>query len=174
MISFYFIFSFYFIYLFYYLFIYFYFIYLFYYLFIFIFILFYFILFLYFILFIFTLFYFILFYLYMSRCSAVDTATRLRGFVSRLRQIFFSSPKRPGPRWGPPSFLFNCDRGSFPGIRRKVDHSPQSNDEVRKEWSYTSTPLYCFMCWTRETLPFKSTAVSSSRYMSNDKQKVNY
>jgi len=129
---------------------------------------------LYFILFIFTLFYFILFYLYMSRCSAVDTATRLRGFASRLGQIFFSSPKRPGPRWGPPSFLFNCDRGSFPGIRRKVDHSPQSNDEVRKEWSYTSTPLYCFMCWTRETLPFKSTAVSSSRYMSNDKQKVNY
>jgi len=82
----------------------------------------------------------------VSRCSVVDTATRLWGFASRQGQIFFSSPKRPGRLWGSTSLLFNCYRYSFPGIRREVDHSPPSNDEVRNEWSYTSTPLYRFMC----------------------------
>jgi hypothetical protein len=33
----------------------------------------------------------------------------------------------------------------FPGVkrpRRDVDHSPLSTAEVKKEWSYTSAPLY--------------------------------
>jgi hypothetical protein len=33
----------------------------------------------------------------------------------------------------------------WPG--REVDHSPPSNAEVKKVWSYTSTPQYVFMAW---------------------------
>jgi len=29
-------------------------------------------------------------------------------------EMFFSSPLRPGRRWGPPSLLFNGYRGFFP------------------------------------------------------------
>jgi hypothetical protein len=38
--------------------------------------------------------------------------------------------------------------GSFPGVKRQgseADHSPQSSAEVKKMWTYTSTPLYVFM-----------------------------
>jgi hypothetical protein len=38
--------------------------------------------------------------------------------------------------------------GSFPEVKqqaREADHSPPSSAEVKKMWSYTSTPLYVFM-----------------------------
>jgi hypothetical protein len=37
--------------------------------------------------------------------------------------------------------------GYFPGVKRPgsgADHPPPSSAEVRKEWSYTSTPLWAF------------------------------
>jgi Ca2+/Na+ antiporter len=117
------------------------------------FILFYFLLYVLFYIIFYLLFYFILFYLYVSRCSVVDTATRLQEFESRQGQIVFSSPKRPDQLWRPSSLLFNCYRCSSPGIRREVDHSPPSNDEVRNEWSYTSTPLCFFLIFIYWLLP---------------------
>jgi hypothetical protein len=51
----------------------------------------------------------------------------------------FSSLHRPGPIWGPPSFLSN-----FPGDE-EVDHSPPTSAEIRNKWIYTSTPPHVFM-----------------------------
>ena len=47
-----------------------------------------------------------------------------------------SSQKRLGRLWGPPSYLFNGDRGYFPGSKRP-------GREVN-EWSYTSSPFVRF------------------------------
>jgi hypothetical protein len=48
------------------------------------------------------------------------------------------------PLWGEKGFLFfNEYQGSFPDVNqpeREVDHSNPSGAEVKKEWSYTSTP----------------------------------
>jgi hypothetical protein len=66
------------------------------------------------------------------------------GFKSLQKQAVFSFPKRPDPLCGPPSFLFNRYRGSFPGIRRPrrgTDHLPPPPAEVKNEWSHTTTPL---------------------------------
>jgi hypothetical protein len=38
----------------------------------------------------------------------------------------------------------------FPGVKRtgrEADHSPPSNAEMKKGWSYTSTTPYVFMAW---------------------------
>jgi hypothetical protein len=38
--------------------------------------------------------------------------------------------------------------GSFPGVKRpgrEADHSPPTSAEVKKMWTYTSTPPYVFM-----------------------------
>jgi hypothetical protein len=38
--------------------------------------------------------------------------------------------------------------GSFPGVKRQgreADHSPPTSAEVKKMWTYTSTPTYVFM-----------------------------
>jgi hypothetical protein len=50
--------------------------------------------------------------------------------------------------------------GSFAGVMRpgrEADHSPLSTAEVKKVWSYTSTPQYVFTTWCivkhRKTLP---------------------
>jgi hypothetical protein len=43
-----------------------------------------------------------------------------------------------------------------PAVKRlghNVGQSPSFYVEVKKEWSYTSTPLYGFMAWTGPTLP---------------------
>jgi hypothetical protein len=40
--------------------------------------------------------------------------------------------------------------GPFPGVKRparEANHSPQSSAEVKKAWSYTSTPQYVFIAW---------------------------
>jgi hypothetical protein len=36
--------------------------------------------------------------------------------------------------------------GDFPP-RREVDHSPPTSAQVKKTWTYTSTPPYVFMVW---------------------------
>jgi hypothetical protein len=53
---------------------------------------------------------------------------------------FFSSPNHPDWLWSLPSILF------FPGDKalwHDVDHSPLSSDEVKNDWSFTSTPPIC-------------------------------
>jgi len=48
------------------------------------------------------------------------------------------------PPWGKKGFLFfDVYQGSFQKVRqpgREADHSTSSGAEVKKEWSYTSTP----------------------------------
>jgi len=46
----------------------------------------------------------------------------------------------PGRVWGPPSFLYNGYRVSFPGVKRSgrgVDHPPHLVRRLKKELSYT-------------------------------------
>jgi hypothetical protein len=60
----------------------------------------------------------------------------------------FSSPRRPDGFWVPPSLLSKRYRGSFPGDkqqRRKADHSPPANLQVKKTWIYTPTSPLAFM-----------------------------
>ena len=57
---------------------------------------------------------------------------------------FFSSQKRPGRLWGPPSLLLNGHYGSFPRKKRQgyaVNHPPPSSAEVKNVWCYTSAPF---------------------------------
>jgi hypothetical protein len=40
--------------------------------------------------------------------------------------------------------------GSFPGVKRQgseADHLPRTRTEVKKMWTYPSTPPYVFMAW---------------------------
>jgi len=63
--------------------------------------------------------------------------------VILIHSIFCARPDQP---WGPPSLLYNGYRISFTGLKRPgrgVNHPPRSNAEVKKEWSYTSTPPLC-------------------------------
>jgi hypothetical protein len=60
---------------------------------------------------------------------------------------FIYSPKCPHRVRGPPSFLFDRYRGSFPGVKQagvggEVDHSPPSSAKYKNEWSYTSALRY--------------------------------
>jgi hypothetical protein len=62
----------------------------------------------------------------------------------------FSSPRRPGRLWGPLNLLSNGYGGgvSFLEVKRpgrEADHSPPTSAEVKKMWSYTSTPPYTFI-----------------------------
>jgi hypothetical protein len=45
---------------------------------------------------------------------------------------------------------------SYPGVRRlgrEADHSPLSSAEIKKGWSYTSTPQYVIMvCLIKQEL----------------------
>ena len=54
-----------------------------------------------------------------------------------------SSPETSRPSWGPPSPKFSWFCLSFSEVKRPghdVNHSPLSSNEVKNEWSYTSTP----------------------------------
>ena len=56
-------------------------------------------------------------------------------------EIFRTCPDRP---CGPPSLPYNGYRVSFPGVKRPgrgVDHPPHLAPRLKKEQSYTSTPL---------------------------------
>jgi hypothetical protein len=57
----------------------------------------------------------------------------------------FSSPKRPGQFWVPPSLLYTGYGGAFPpGVKqqgREADHSPLSSAEVKKGGAIPSLPI---------------------------------
>jgi hypothetical protein len=104
------------------------------------------------------------------RDSAVGMATGYRldgrgfGFRALVGSRIFSSPRRPDRLWGPPSLLSNGVPGALSqGAKqqgREADHSPPTSAEVKKTWSYTSTPTVSFngvvLNWlsTRTSLPF--------------------
>jgi hypothetical protein len=69
----------------------------------------------------------------------------------------FSSPNHPDQLWGPINLLFSGFQRSFMGIKwlgLDDDHSPPSSVEIKNEWSYTSTPLVCFLGMDRDTFTF--------------------
>ena len=69
----------------------------------------------------------------------------------------FSSQKRHGWVWNPPSFLFSWYRGYFPRVKwpgRDVHHSPLSGAEVKKVPNLYIYHLSVFMAYTGITLPF--------------------
>jgi hypothetical protein len=72
--------------------------------------------------------------------------------------ISISSPLRPERLWGPPTLLSNGYQRLFPwGVKRpgrEADNSPPSSAEVKKAWSYTSTPQYVFMAWCLDNFTF--------------------
>jgi hypothetical protein len=77
-------------------------------------------------------------------------------------KIIFSIAKRPDHLWGPPNFLFNSYQGSFLELKRpehEVDHSFQSNAEVKNKWSSTSTSLTRLHGADRENFVFYHTCV---------------
>jgi hypothetical protein len=61
----------------------------------------------------------------------------------------FSYPLHPDRLWGPPNLLSNGYPGNlFPGVkrpRREADHLLPTSAEVKKMWTYTSTPPCGFM-----------------------------
>jgi hypothetical protein len=65
--------------------------------------------------------------------------------VSRI----FSFPRRRDRLWG--RLNLQCVPGALsPGVKlqgREADHSPPASAEVKKMWSYTSTPPYAFMAY---------------------------
>jgi hypothetical protein len=60
-----------------------------------------------------------------------------RGSIPGRGKGFFLWPLCPDRLWGPPSFLYNGYRGSFPWGKarpgRDTDHSPTSSAEVKNE-----------------------------------------
>ena len=79
------------------------------------------------------------------RQSSVGIATRYGldgpGTESRCGARF--SANRPDRPWGPPSLVY-MGTGSFPGVKRPgrgVDHPPHLAPRLKKEYSYTTTPL---------------------------------
>jgi hypothetical protein len=77
-----------------------------------------------------------------------------------VKEVFLFS-KTLVPALGPTQLLIQLVLGSFLGVKllgHGADQSPLSGSEVKKEWSYASTPfLYVFMTWTgtNVNLPFK-------------------
>jgi hypothetical protein len=51
-------------------------------------------------------------------------------------------PTQPPIQWVPGALSLGVKRP-----RREADHSPPSSAEVKKPWSYTSTPQYAYMPW---------------------------
>jgi hypothetical protein len=70
----------------------------------------------------------------------------------------FSFERCPDRIWGAHRLLFNGYRRSFLHVSRQrleVERSHPSDDKVKNEWSYTSSPLLCLMTWTGINLPFR-------------------
>jgi hypothetical protein len=76
---------------------------------------------------------------------------------SCMGKRFFSSSVCPDLLCSPHSLLFNTYQSYFTGVKKlghEVNHSPPSRAKVKNEWSYTSTPLYIFMAWTKKNLTY--------------------
>ena len=70
-------------------------------------------------------------------------------------EIFNTRPDLP---WGPPSLLYSVT-GSFSVVKRPgpcVDRPPHIAPRLKKEQSYTSTPLWAFMACSRVNFTFYS------------------
>jgi hypothetical protein len=86
-----------------------------------------------------------------NRDSVVGTATGygLDDLRAGIRVPVESSPRHPDRLWGPTQPPIQWVPGAFsPGVKRQereADHSPPTNAEVKKIWTYTSTPPYAFM-----------------------------
>ena len=62
----------------------------------------------------------------------------------------FSAPVQTGPAVHPASYIMGT--GSFPGVkrlRRGVGHPLHLAPRLKKEYSYTSTPLWAFVACSR-------------------------
>jgi hypothetical protein len=88
----------------------------------------------------------------LSREAAIATGYRLddRGVGVRVPvwAKIVSSPHFPDRLWGPPNIVSNGYQGYIPGVKRpgrEAHHSPPASAEVKKIWTYTSTPPYAFM-----------------------------
>ena len=72
-------------------------------------------------------------------------------------EIFLLS-KSSDRLWGPFGFLANGTGGVFPlgveRLRRETDHSPPTSSEIKKQWSYTSTPTVSLYGVDRDTCSF--------------------
>jgi hypothetical protein len=88
-----------------------------------------------------------------SVCKATCCAMDDPRIESLWVQIFVTPPDLP---WGPLNLLY-CGYRVFPGVRRPgvcVDHPPLAA-RLKKEYSYTSNPLWSFLVCT--TLKFTCT-----------------
>jgi hypothetical protein len=85
-----------------------------------------------------------------SRYSDWLQAGRPRGRSSspcRLKNFLFSTWSRPalGPTQSPIQWVPGAHFPGVKGQRHEADHSPPASIEVKKMWSYTSTPTYAVM-----------------------------
>ena len=73
------------------------------------------------------------------------------GLIPGKRKRFFSFSQHPDWFCGPLSL-----KTLFPKVKQRpgheAGHSLLSNNEIKNEWSYTSTPIYAFMACTGTTL----------------------
>ena len=72
-----------------------------------------------------------------------------------LQGARFSAPVQTGPGAHPASYTMGT--GPFPGVKRPesgFDHRPHTVPRLKKEKSYTSTPLWTFAASTRMKITF--------------------
>ena len=75
-----------------------------------------------------------------------------QGFA-RLKVIYFSFPKCPYRPLGITRVLGSA----FPAVNRQgreADRLSSTSPEIKNEWSYTSTPQYAFLSYTRKPVIF--------------------
>jgi hypothetical protein len=79
-------------------------------------------------------------------------------FLARARDFSVLHSVQTGSRVRPASYSVDIV-GPFREVKRpgrEFDHSTPSSAEIKKEWSYTSTPPYVFMACTGTNLPLRS------------------
>jgi len=78
----------------------------------------------------------------------IGTGRTIRGSDHGEDNRVFSSSKGPDRLWNPTSLLFNGFPSSYKGLKRpksESNHWSPSSAKVKKEKSYTSTPICVFM-----------------------------